>query len=88
MGHISGLELTERCQGYILLSKVRLDSSYSEGLRKEEYISPNHPQIFIYLFIGHATEPVGSDFSSQGLNPAPTVRVTNNWTTREFPSEF
>lgn len=59
MGHISGLELRERYQGYILLSKVRLDKSYFEGLRKED-ISPKHPQLFIYLFIGHATQPVRS----------------------------
>ena len=58
MGHISGLELRERYQGYILLSKVRLDKSYFEGLRKEEDISPKHPQLFIYLFIDHATQPV------------------------------
>jgi len=48
MGDISGLELRERYQGYILFSKVRLDKSYFEDLRKEEDISPKQPQIFIY----------------------------------------
>lgn len=49
MGDIAGLELRERYQGYILFSKVRLDKSYFEDLRKEEDISPKQPQIFIYL---------------------------------------
>lgn len=60
IGDISGLELRERYQGYILFSKVRLDKSYFEDLRKEEDISPKQPQIFIYLFIAHATQLVRS----------------------------